>query len=362
MSILNLIRPELLNTPNYVPGGDQAQYRLHANELPWSPLADEEVNLNYYPDNELLKELQSELADRYQVQKDQLVLTRGSDEGIDLITRLFMNAKDALMQFPPTFPMYAFYVRLQQGELLQCPLNLTDFSLNLEQIKACWQPHCKIIMFCSPNNPTGNIFPLDLIAATCAEYQNRSVIVVDEAYMEFAKQQSAISLIPQFENLLVLRTLSKAYGLAGLRLGAVLGQAPLMQALLKVIAPYTIPSPVMQLARRALKKVDWLQQTLARIYQERDWLTLQLQRFDFIEKIYPTETNFILVKTNKAKELSTYLSQQGIALRDFPAYSVLNQHVRITVGDTAQNRLLISALSSFTPYALGLNDAKDLVY
>lgn len=349
MSILNLIRPELLNSPNYVPGGEDLKYRLHANELPWTPIETRPIDLNFYPDTNLQNALQKQLAARYQIENEQLILTRGSDDGIDLVTRLFLKAgQDAFMQFSPTFPMYAFYVRLQQGELIECPLDPQDnFSISLDKIKSSWQPNCKIIMFCSPNNPTANLIDLELIAAVCEQYKNRSVVVVDEAYIEFAKTKSATTLLPQFENLVVLRTLSKACGLAGLRLGGIIAQAHVIQAFRKIIPPYTISSAVIELATNALAIDNWFFSALEKIKTSRDWLFNELQKNEVIEKIYPTEANFILVKTPYARELTDWFASHGIAIRDFPANSLLHDHLRITVGEEQQNQLLIDTLSSF---------------
>lgn len=364
MSILNLIRPELLNSQNYVPGGDNAQHRLHANELPWAPVDSNDLQLNIYPDYLLQRQLQEQLAQRYEVEPDQLVITRGSDDGIDLITRLFLKAgHDALMQFPPTFPMYAFYVRLQQAELISCPLDMQNhFNLSLDTIKKAWQPNCKIIMFCSPNNPTANLTSLDLIAAACEEYKDRSVIVVDEAYIEFANAKSATTLVPRFDNLIVLRTLSKACGLAGLRIGSIIAQAQIIQACNKIIAPYTLASTNIKLANQALAETGWFQCAVEKIQSSRAWLINELQKNQIFERIYPTETNFILIKTRYAKELTEWLSNTGIAIRDFPAGSLLHDHLRITVGNDAQNQILISALSSFINNVSGFNYAKDLIY
>ncbi len=364
MSILNLIRPELLDSPNYVPGGNNAEYRLHANELPWTPIETKPVNLNFYPDANVLNTLQKQLAERYQIEHDQLVLTRGSDEGIDLVTRLFLKAgQDALMQFSPTFPMYAFYVRLQQGELIQCPLVPQDnFSFSMDKIKSSWQQNCKIIMFCSPNNPTANLIDLELIAAVCEHYKNKSVIVVDEAYIEFAKSKSATTLISQFENLVVLRTLSKACGLAGLRLGSIIAQAHVIQAFRKIIPPYTISSAVIELAANALAIDDWFLFAIETIKTSRDWLFNELQKNELIEKVYSTEANFLLVKTPYAKELTSWFSHHGIAIRDFPANSLLHDHLRITVGEEQQNQLLIDTLSSFIKNIQDLKNAKNLIY
>ena len=124
MSVLNLIRSELLNSPCYLNNTDEVAHRLHANELPWSAITNDSIDLNFYPENQLKIQLQEQLAARYQINPEQLTLTRGSDDGIDLLTRLFLKAnQDALMQFPPTFSMYAFYVRLQQAQLIECPLD-----------------------------------------------------------------------------------------------------------------------------------------------------------------------------------------------------------------------------------------------
>ena len=364
MSILNLIRPELLDSPNYTPGGEDAKYRLHANEFPWTPIETRPVNLNFYPSTDLHNELQKQLAAHYQVENAQLALTRGSDDGIDLVTRLFLNAgKDAFMQFSPTFPMYAFYVRLQQGELIQCPLDPQDnFSLSLDKIKSSWQSNCKIIMFCSPNNPTGNLIDLELIAAVCEQYKNRSLVVVDEAYIEFAKVGGATTLIPQFENLVVLRTLSKAGGLAGLRLGAIIAQAHVIQAFKKIIPPYTISSAVIELASNALAINSWFLSALEEIKTSRDWLFKELQKKEVIKKVYPTEANFILVKTPYAKELTDWFARHDIAIRDFSTHPLLHDHLRITVGDEQQNQLLINTLSSFINNVSGLKNAKNLIY
>ncbi len=349
MSVLDLIRTELLESPSYNSGSDTMQHRLHANELPWSAITADSIGLNFYPETQLKMQLQEQLAQRYQISSDQIVLTRGSDDGIDLLVRLFLKARqDAFMQFPPTFSMYAFYVRLQQAQMIQCPLDLlTDFSLSLKQVNECWQEQCKIIMLCNPNNPTANLIDLSFIAELCAHYKNRSVIVVDEAYMEFANAQSATTLIPQFDNLIVLRTLSKAYGLAGLRLGAIIAQPQVIQAVHKIMAPYPLSSAVIHLALQALTNNDWFALALEKIKSARAKLIEALNAYPFIEKIYPSEANFILVKTNYANELANWFTQQGISIRIFSDNSPLHHHLRITVGDEQQNLLLLAALSSF---------------
>ncbi|KTD00935.1 histidinol-phosphate transaminase [Fluoribacter gormanii] len=353
MSVLNLIRPELLNTQSYVHNG-APKYRLHANELPWSAL-NMDIDLNFYPEKNQLDQLQEQMAIRYQVDTNQIVLTRGSDDGIDLITRLFLSAgQDACMQFSPTFSMYAFYAYLQHAQLIECPTDPRNhFKPSLLDVKNSWQKNCKLIFVCNPNNPTANLINLDFIATLCDEYKNRSIIVVDEAYIEFAQAQSATSLIPQFDNLIVLRTLSKAYGLANLRLGIILAQANVIQAFNKIMPPFPLSSVVIDLALRALEKPEWFIQTIRTIKESRAKLVQELQACPAIGKVYPTETNFILVQTDYAIELTSWLANQGIAIKSFLTNSLLQKHLRITVGDESQNQLLLRALSSFQNNVLG---------
>lgn len=349
MSVLDLIRPELLNNKPYPPTQIQGQQRLHANELPWTPLEDYPVDLNFYPDSLMHQQVQEQLAKRYQVEANQLTLTRGSDDGIDLVMRLFLQAgQDAFMQLTPTFPMYAFYARLQQAELISCPLKESDqFTLSLDEIKDRWKPNCKMILLCSPNNPTSNLIALDLIAEICTFYAKRSVIVVDEAYIEFSKTPSAATLLSQFENLVILRTLSKASGLAGLRMGSILAQAPVIQAFNRIIAPYSISSVVLELAYQALLKEEWFPSAVRRIQTSRDWLINELNKNPMIEQVYPSEANFILIKTPEARALASWFAHSDIIIKTFPPESDLGSHLRITVGDLQQSQLLITALSTF---------------
>ncbi|KTD06522.1 Histidinol-phosphate aminotransferase (Imidazole acetol-phosphate transaminase) [Legionella gratiana] len=350
MSVLNLIRPELLNNQAYIPISGQINHRLHANELPWSAL-NTEIDLNFYPEKMAQQPLLEQLAKVYQVDVNQLVLTRGSDDGIDLITRLFLKARqDACMQFPPTFPMYSFYAHLQQAQLIECPLDsLNYFEISGEEIRNCWQNNCKMIILCNPNNPTASLIDLAQIAALCKEYKDRSIIVVDEAYIEFTQNQSAACLIPQFDNLIVLRTLSKAYGLANLRLGSVLAQANVIQALNKIMSPFPLSTVVIDIALKALATPEWFFESINKIIKARTQLIQELTQCPLIEKVYPSQTNFILIKTLYARELVSWFAHHGIAVRDFSPHSSLHDHLRITVGDEAQNRFLLNTLSSFQP-------------
>lgn len=351
MSVLNLVRPELLASVNYNPGGDEAQYRLHANELPWSPVAMGNVALNFYPQARAHKELQQKLALRYAVHLDELILTRGGDDAIDLIIRFFLRAGiDSFMQCSPTFSMYEFYVRLQGGFILDCPLDSArEFQLSLDAIKATWQKNCKIIMFCNPNNPTGTLVSLDLIAATCVHFKSKSVIVVDEAYIEFSGTASAATLLAEHDNLIILKTMSKAAGLAGLRLGSIIAQKKLIERIAAINAPYNLSSAVIELALRALANQDWFTKSLKHIQQAREWLSDELNKQPLVEHVYPSFANFILFKTAYAKELIDWCAEHKIAVKGFKAPSLLQHHLRLTVGSAEQNRMVIAVVSSFKP-------------
>lgn len=350
MSILTLIRPDLLSMKAYQPKGDDLACRLHANESPTAPFKTKNLALNYYPDQRQIKGLEEKLASYYQVQKDSLLVTRGSDDGIDLLMRFFLRAGvDSILQCTPTFSMYAFYATLQQADIVNCPLDsANDFSFSMEQLISTWQPSCKLIMLCRPNNPTGTLIKLTIIAALCEYFANKAVIVVDEAYIEFAQTKSATSLIERFDNLIILRTLSKAFGLAALRLGAIVAQPQVIQALQNTIPPYSLSTVVVDLALRALNR-KWLETNVATILKQRQLMIDKLSHSPWISNIYPSHTNFILVTSPKAQALAIWLAQQNIAVRSFANSQELATMIRISIGTSAQNSALLTALASFKP-------------
>jgi len=298
MSAINLIRPDLKSIQTYTPRNDKPDCRLHMNELPWSPIESSDIALNHYPAMDAQSQLHEQLSNRYQVSTSALLLTRGSDEGIDLLMRLFLRPGiDSILQCTPTFSMYAFYARLQQATVIDCPLSDSDqFCLNLESMQEQWQPNCKLIMLCRPNNPTANLIELETVAQLCQQYQNRSMIVVDEAYIEFSDAPSATQLIEQFDNLIILRTLSKAYGLAGLRLGAIIAQPAIISALKTIVAPFTLSSAVIDLGIRALQNDTWFEDAIQQIKTSRNQLMIGLERSNWIENVYLSDANFILIK------------------------------------------------------------------
>ncbi|KTC75609.1 histidinol-phosphate aminotransferase (imidazole acetol-phosphate transaminase) [Legionella birminghamensis] len=348
MTILNLIRPEFASLVPYRPGGDELKNRLHANELPKAPLALLDLQLNQYPDYQLERELQSQLASYYQASPEQIALTRGSDDGIDLLMRLFLVAgQDSILQCPPTFPMYSFYAQLQNAAVINCPLDIQDFSLNLDQLFSSWQPGCKIVMICRPNNPTGNCLDIDSVALICEQFANKAAVVVDEAYIDFSTGESAVQLLPRFDNLIVLRTLSKAFGLAALRLGAVIANERFIHELKKIIPPYHLASPVLKAASLALKNQNWFTGVIQSILEERERIVEKLGELQWIEAIFPSEANFILIKSRHSAAIQIWLASHDIAIRRLPPAFGLENTLRITVGEAQQNNQLLDALYRF---------------
>lgn len=344
MSVTQLIRPDLLGLTGYSTGIDNPNYiRLNANESPWDPLVDYKWQLNRYPQkyNQVLQQV---LSNRYNVQDEQMVLTRGSDDGIDAITRLFITPyKDEVIICPPTFVMYSISARIQGGGIIECPLKASDFSLDEAAIEAAInRKNSKLMYICRPNNPTGNTVTLDSIGSICHQATDKVMVVVDEAYIEFSPQQSASLLLEQFDNLIVLRTLSKAYGLAGLRLGIVLAHSEVIKHLEAILPPFPFPTPVVDLARKVCERPERLKEQVEYLCQQRQWLSSQLALIPMIKKVWPSEANFVLVTVEDSQLLVEFLEQHGILVR-----TISPTLVRIGVGLDEQNRKLIKLLKRY---------------
>ena len=219
----DLIREDLRDFQAYSSARKEANVaaiNLNANESPW------ETGLNRYPDQQPAK-LVARLAEYFSLKAAEILVTRGSDEGIDCLLRLFCRyQKDSIIVCPPTFGMYAVSAKLQGAAIIQVPLRCEDFSIDTNAIVAQWQNTTRLVFICSPNNPTGSVVPLADIAVLCEQLSGKAMVVVDEAYIDFGSQESCTSLIKRFDNLVVLRTFSKAFGLAAARVGVLLSQTP----------------------------------------------------------------------------------------------------------------------------------------
>lgn len=357
MSIESLARPEIVAMKPYSSARKEAPGKgilLNANESPWSLLenAGPDSNLNRYPDPQP-RELVSRLADLYGVNEEKVLVTRGSDEGIDLLTRVFCRAgQDAILHCPPTFGMYRIAAQTQGAAIVSVPRWAGDsFKLDQQGIldAVADDDRIKLIFLTSPNNPTGDAIEAgwlpDLLEAT----SDRALIVVDEAYAEFCQFPSAAKLIDRFENLVVLRTLSKAWAAAGLRCGVVLAQLPVISLLRRIIAPYPLASPVISLACRMLDKetLDRQKRLLSEVAINKARLLSILEDRPFIRDLWPGEANFVLFRSDRADELLNFCAASGVILRGYPLDPMLSGCIRISVGSDEDLNALESALNAW---------------
>lgn len=349
-NLVNLIRSDLREFSAYSSARDEVNEGsiwLNANESPFDFELHEGVTLNRYPKKQPSKLLQR-LAAIFNVENDQIAVARGSDEMIDLLIRLFCSAgKDAILTCSPTYGMYSVYARLQGAQIVNIPLlKDNNFQIDLSSVLLNKNDNIKIIFLCSPNNPTGNLFKKEDILRLCREVSNKSIVVIDEAYIDYADAASLASYINEYDNLVILRTLSKAYGLAAARFGVLLANKDIIQWILKIIAPYPLPSLITKLVFDALSPQLLLQvqQEIACIKSERSRLFNTLKDLSFIKKVWPSEANFLLIETDSSQKVMDACAKQGIILRSMFDKPNLNNAIRITVGLPEENDSLIKVL------------------
>lgn len=349
-SVLDLARPELRRLRPYTAGAWEPDcIRLNANESPWRLPADKsERGLNIYPPPRPFA-LRSALARHYGVGEEELLVTRGSSEAIDVLIRGFCRAGvDGILTCPPTFDMYRLYAGVQGAEVLAAPLGESDdFELDVERVLAAAGPHTKIVFLCSPNNPTGNAFPKGSVEAVSDAFAGRAIVVIDEAYHEFADSENHLRLLKSFEHVVLLRTLSKCVALAGARCGTLLGSPELVEFLGGVLPPYTFPTPSIELVLAALAQ-DSLHvsgERITLIKRERERLAAALDDLPGVVRVYPSEANFLLVRTRDAQAFGETARQANILVRLFPSEPALANCVRITVGRPRDNDRLLRAIA-----------------
>jgi len=351
MSIETLVRPEIRNLNPYVTARQEsASVRLNANELPWSPRdADGVAPLNRYPDIRPVT-LQTALARLYGVAATNVLVTRGSSEAIDLLIRAFCRAgRDSIVVTPPTFAMYRVYADIQGAGTIAAPLSAErDFRLDVAETLERCAPDTKLVFVCSPNNPTGNIVPQADIIELARARSGQSVIVVDEAYAEFNDEDSLAASVAGFDNLVVLRTLSKALGLAGARCGAVIGAPPLIGWLNGMLAPYALATPVVDRVMEAMSaaNLNRARRAVIEVVRERQRMTAALDAMPSVVRVWPSRTNFLLARFHDLAAVLRALHERRILVRDFPHEPGLAGCVRITIGSREENDLLLAALRS----------------
>jgi len=331
-----LARTELLKLKAY-PTNRLGGILLNANESP----RDNASGLNRYPESQP-KALLNLFSELYYMEKDSLLITRGSDEGIDLLVRGYCRAyQDSIVICPPTFGMYEVSARIQSANVIEVPLNAKDFSLDKQAVLNACDESVKLVFVCSPNNPTGNLMKSDDILELCEQLSEKALVIVDEAYIEFSQQESFCRKITSLPNLVVLRTLSKAYGLAGARCGALLANQEVINYLKKIIPPYSIPRPVEQAVLSEIKELC-IEETI----EQKNKLSCNLSSLNFVKKVWPSDANFILVQVEDSDKVMKACKQENIILRDRSKVRGLSNCVRISVGTVEQNNLLMEVLKN----------------
>ena len=344
--INNIIRQNIKILKPYSSARDEfqgeASVYLDANENSFgSPL---EQSYNRYPDP-LQFEVKKRLSEIKGVPPKHIFLGNGSDEAIDILFRSFCNpGVDNVILVPPTYGMYEVSANINDIAIKRVPLN-EDFQLNLEGIAEAIDDKTKLIFICSPNNPTGNSINREDVETVLANFNG--IVVIDEAYINFSRQKTFIQELTEYANLVILQTLSKAWGLAGLRIGMAFASEEIIEVMNKVKPPYNINEASQQLALKALQNIDlvnlWIRETLA----ERDKLVLELKDFDIVLDIYPSDANFILVKTTDPKGIYNYLVSKGIIVRDRSKVELCEGCLRITIGTPEENITLIQTLKEY---------------
>ena len=349
-SPLELIRPDLRGFKAYEHAVyDPGLSRLHANEARWRHGFDTtDDGLNVYPDPQPA-DLLRRLAGLYDIDGARLLLTRGSDDGIDVLSRAFCRAgQDRVVVCPPTFGMYAVSARIQGAEVVDVPLAESGFALDAEAVVSAARDGARLVFLCSPNNPTGNAIAPSDIADVCQGVAGRAVVVVDEAYGEFSRVPSALTLLPHHDNLVVLRTLSKAYALAGARLGVLCGASELLGVLRALLPPYPVPTPSLA-AVEALLEPEALARArleIAATLTRRETLAETLASLPGVRRVWPSEANFLLVQCRDAGRIMEACRERGLLLRDFSRKPGLAGCLRVTVGDPGENERLVDAFEA----------------
>jgi histidinol-phosphate aminotransferase len=346
--IQELARPDIVALKPYEHASwEPSLERLHANELPWRPADDDsQAGLNRYPEPQP-RALVESLAELYGVASSSILVGRGSDEAIDLLTRAFCRAgRDAVLVCPPTFGMYSVSARIQGAEVLQAPLRAADgFALDEEGLIERCTAAVKLIFLCSPNNPTGNLLDEAAILRLAHRLCGRALVVVDEAYIEFATRPSLARLVAERPNLAVLRTLSKAHGLAGARCGALIADPEIIALLRKIIPPYAIPQLTLEAVLDRLTPTARAQSRsrLEVLLAERQRLSTALPRLPWVTKVWPSDANFLLAEFADAGAALARAREARLLVRDARGYPGLGRALRITVGTPEQNGRLLEA-------------------
>jgi histidinol-phosphate aminotransferase len=299
---------------------------------------------NRYPDPHQLQ-LKQAISKVKGIAAEHIFLGNGSDECIDLLYRCFCEpGKDNIIICPPTYGMYEVSAHINDVEVRKAPL-LDNFELDLIHLENLVDAHTKLIWICSPNNPTGNALNRQDIETVLNNFNG--LVVIDEAYINFSRHKSFIQELPDYPNLVVLQTFSKAWGLAGLRLGMAFAATAIIEVMNKVKPPYNINQVTQELVLQALEEVGQVNDMIREIVDMREALAEVFQRMPTVEKVYPSDANFLLVKIQEARKVYEFLLGKGIIVRDRSNVKLCEDCLRITIGTEQENTLLVDALQEW---------------
>lgn len=342
----NIIRPNIRNLVPYSSARDEfkgsAEIFLDANENSFgSPI---KKAYNRYPDP-LQWKVKQKISALKGVASTKIFLGNGSDEAIDILFRAFCNpATDNVIICPPTYGMYEVSANINDVAIQK--INLTpDFQLDTKAVLAAVNENTKLIFVCSPNNPTANLLRSADIALLLNEFHG--LVVVDEAYIDFAGDKSILSSLNQYPNLVVLQTFSKAWGLAGVRAGMAFASEEIIAVYNKVKPPYNVSESTQQILLKALENNTQVKNWIEATIQEREKLSAALARLPYVQQVYPSDANFVLVKMNDPKAVYSYLTEKGIIVRDRSKVTLCEGCLRITVGTEEENGKLIEEMRGF---------------
>lgn len=323
--------------------------RMHANEAPWRPAGDTtQAGLNRYPEPQPAA-LVGRLAELFGVEPAQLLVTRGSDEAIDLLSRVFLRAgQDAILQHTPTFGMYQVAARIQGAAVIDVALQRSrQWQLDPEALLAAWTPAVKLVYLCSPNNPTANRFSDESLHAVCSALSGKAIVVIDEAYLEWSAAQTFARFLDRYDTLAIVRTLSKAHALAGARCGALIARPDLIRLAAQIIPPYAITQPTVEAVLRALQptEVDASNRRIAQLLEERARFARGLAQLPGIT-VWPSDSNFLMLDcTDPQRVLDTAIAG-GFIVRDLRANPALPTSLRVTVSTREHNDQLLRCLEA----------------
>jgi len=311
-----------------------ASVYLDANENPYP------TSVNRYPDPHQ-RELKAVISDLKGVPAEIIFLGNGSDEAIDLLIRISSCSEGGVTITSPTYGMYKVAAANNGVALVDAPL-LPDFSLDIEAIRGASIQGSSLLFLCSPNNPTGREYTLDTIRSLLEAFAG--IVVVDEAYADFSNEESATRLLPQYDRLVVLQTFSKAWGMAGIRLGMAFAALPVIESMNKLKLPYNVSELTQRYAIDRLREPERVVSEVRAIASERERLAGELSTIRGVEQVLPSGGNFLLVRVSKPKEAFEYLQSKGVIVRDRSKERGCEGCLRITIGTELENTTVVQAL------------------